>query len=85
MPNKQVDELTLPTDGVDFERVNQFNILSFTLISYLNWSKHIDKIANRCSLTTGLITKLEHIIQIRIKLTLYNSIILPHTNYNPLT
>ena len=39
MPNKQVDELTLTTDGVNIERVNQFNILGFTLI-YLNWSKH---------------------------------------------
>ena len=75
MPNKQVDELTLTTDGVDFDRVDQFNILGFTLISYLNWNKHIDKITNRCSRTIGLITKLEHIIQIRIKITLYNSII----------
>ena len=36
MPNKHIDELTLTTDGVDIERVNQFNILGFTLISYLN-------------------------------------------------
>jgi len=80
MPNKQVDELTLITDGVDIERVNQFNSL---LITYLNWSKHriIDKIANRCYRTIGIIIKLLHIIQIRINITLYNSIILPHTNY----
>ena len=39
----KVDELTLTIDGVDIERVNQFNILCFTLISYLNWTKHIDK------------------------------------------
>ena len=49
MPNKQDDDLTLTTDGVDIQRVNQFNIPGFTLISYFNWSKHIDKIANRCS------------------------------------
>ena len=72
MSNKHVNELTLTTDGADFERVNQFNILGFTLISYLSWSKHIDKIGNRCSQTIGLITKLEHFIQIRIKITLYN-------------
>ena len=27
------------TDGVVIERVDQFNILDFTLISYLNWRK----------------------------------------------
>ena len=42
MPNK-VDELTLTIDGVDIERDNQSNILCFTLISYLIWTKHIDK------------------------------------------
>ena len=52
-------------DGVDIENINQFNILGFILISHLNWIKHIDKIANRCSRTIGLITKLEHIIQTR--------------------
>ena len=65
MSNKHVDELTLTTD---FERVNQFNIIGCALISYLNRSKHIDEIANRCSRTIGLINKSEHFIQIRIKL-----------------
>ena len=35
MPNKHIDELTLTTYGADIEIVNQFNILGFTLISYL--------------------------------------------------
>ena len=81
IPNKHVDELTLTTCVVDIERVNQFNILGFTLISCLSWSKHIDKIANRCSRTVLIIIKLEHIIQNGVTITLYNSIILPHTNY----
>ena len=82
MPNKYVEELTLTIDGVNIERFNLFNILGLTLISHLNWIKHIDKIANRCSRTIGPITKLKHIIQTRIKIALYNFIILPHTNYH---
>ena len=74
------DEITLTIDGVDIERINQFNILGFTLISHLNWIKHIDKIANRCSRTIGIITKLENIIQTRTKIARYNYIILPHTH-----
>ena len=81
MPKQWVDEVTLTIDSVDIERFNQFNILGFTLIMHSNWIKHIDKIANRCSGTIGLITKLEHIIQTRITIALYNSITLPHTNY----
>ena len=82
LPNKHIDELTLTIYGVYIERVNQFNILGFTLISYLNWSKHIDKIANICSRTIRIIIKMEHIIENYIQITLYNSIILPHTNYH---
>ena len=82
MPNTHIDELTLTTYGVYIERVNQFYLLSFTLISYLNPSKHINKIANRCSRTIRIIIKLERIIQNGIKITLYNAIILPHTNYH---
>ena len=37
MLNKHIGELTLTTYyGVDIERVNQFNILGFTLISHLD-------------------------------------------------
>ena len=76
------DEVALTIDSVDIERFNQFNIMGFTLISHLNWIKHIDKIANRCSQTIGPITRLKHIILTRIKISFYNSIILPHTNYH---
>ena len=74
------DEITLTIDGVDIERINQFNILGFTLISHLNWIKHIDKIANKFSRTHGFITKLEHIIQTRTNIACHNYIILPHTH-----
>ena len=43
---------------------------------------NIDEIANRCSQTIGPITRIKYIIQTRIKMSLYNSIILPHTNYH---
>ena len=68
MPVKYVDELTLTIDGVYIERVNQFNSLGFTVISHLNCSNYIDKIANICSRTIGFITKLEHIIQTKIQM-----------------
>ena len=47
---------------------------SSPLMSHLNYIKYIDKIANRCCRTIGLVTKLEHIIQTKIKVELYNSI-----------
>ena len=80
MPNKQVDEITFIIDDVDIEKINQFNILGFTIILYLNWSKHIDNLANRCSRTIAIKTKSKHIIQTRIQITLCNSVVLPHSN-----
>ena len=81
MPNKKDEELTLTMDSVSIEIVNQFNFLAcFTLILYLNWRKHMEKIANRCSRSIGIITKLMHFLQTKKIITLYNLLILSHLN-----
>ena len=39
--------------------------------------KHVNKIANKCSKTTGVLNKLKHVL-LRQKKLLYNSLILSH-------
>ncbi len=81
MPNKRVIVPTLTIDGVNIERVQHFNFLGLTLDTHLNWHKHIEKVANKYSRTIGIINKLKHVLPLSIKITLYNSLILPHINY----
>ena len=81
MPNKKVTVPTLTIDGVNIERVQHFNFLGLILDTHLNWHKHIEKIANKCSRTIGIINKLKHVLPKSIRIILYNSLILPHINY----
>ena len=72
---------TLTIDGVNIERVQHFNFLGLILDTHLNWHKHIEKIANKCSRTIGIINKLKHVLPKTIRIILYNSLILTHINY----
>ena len=62
MPNKKVVVPTLTIDGVNIERVQHFNLSGLLLGTHLNWHKHIEKIANKCSRTIGIITKLKSVL-----------------------
>ena len=61
--------------------MDEFNFLGLTLDANLTWKKNVNKIANKCSKTTGVINKLKHVLQLDIKTLLYNSLILSHINY----
>ena len=70
MPNKKVIVPTLTIDGVNIERVQHFNFLGLILDTHLNWYKHIEKIANKCSRTIGIINKLKHVLPKSIRIIL---------------
>ena len=81
-PNKKFIEPNLSINETTIERVNTFNFLGLTLDENLNWKAHINKISNKISRAIGIMNKLKHILPLNIKLTLYNTLILPHINYN---
>ena len=82
MINKTVDNLELNINGTPIEKVLDFNFLGLTLNENLNWKNHIDKIAIKCSKTSGIINKLKRMLPESIKLLLYNTLFLPHINYS---
>ena len=47
----------------------------------LDAKKHVNKIANKCYKTTGVLNKLNHVLPLDIKTLVYNSQILSHINY----
>ena len=81
VPTKETRTLTLKTDNINIEQVDEFNFIGLTLDANLTWKKHVNKIANKCSKTTGVLNKLKHVLPLDKKILLYNSLNLSHINY----
>ena len=81
MPKKEIPHLALAIDGVNIEKVEEFNFLGLTIDTNLKWKKHTDKISNKCSKITGVLNRLKLLFPQEIKCLLYNSLIVPHINY----
>ena len=79
--NKKTEPLSLKIENTNIERVTDFIFLGLTISDNLEWENHIQKIANKCSRTIGILNKLKHILPTNISLILYNSLLLPQLNY----
>ena len=55
--------------------------IGLTIDEHLQWKQHIEKTANKCSRTIGIINKLKHYLPTDIKLLLYQTLLNPHLNY----
>ena len=55
--------------------------MGLTLDTHLNWKIHSENISNKCSRISGILNNLKYILPERIKLLLYNTLLLPHINY----
>ena len=49
--------------------------------THLNWKIHSENISSKCSRISGILNNLKYILPERIKLLLYNTLLLPHINY----
>ena len=81
MHNKKVNTLTPKNFNTIIEKVEEFNFLGLTLDTHVNWKKHSEKVSNKCSRIIGILNRLKHTLPQRIKIMLYNSLLLPHINY----
>ena len=69
--NKTVEPLSLKIENTNIERVTNFHFLGLTISDNLEWKTNVQKIANKCSRTTGILNKLKHILSASISLMLY--------------
>ena len=68
-------------NNTNIEKVEEFNFLGLTLDTHLNWKMHSEIISNKCSRISGILNNLKCILPERIKMLLYNTLVLPHINY----
>ena len=82
MPQKKVPKLNLCINNTPIDQVDNFNFLGLTLDSGINWKAHVNKISGKILRSIGILNKVKHSLPIETKLILYNSLMLPHLNYN---
>ena len=75
-------DLTLKINDLHIDRVHEFNLLGTIIHETLEWTRHIDKVANKISRTLGILNKLKHVLPIYTLKTMYSALIIPHFNYN---
>ena len=61
---------------------HEFNFLGTIIHETLEWTRHIDKGANKISRTLGILNKLNHILLVYTLKTMYDALIVPHLHYN---
>ena len=69
-------------NGISLERVKDFNFLGLTINENLSWKPHEDKIANKISKYSGILSRLKHFLPLHILKTIYCSIIQSNLNYS---
>ena len=78
---KNVNYPTLSINGINIERVADFNFLGIQLSEDLKWSKHHNNISLKLTKTVGVLNRLKYDYPLAILKTLYNTLFLPHLNY----
>ena len=73
-----VSKLVVHTSIISIE----FNLLGTIIHETLEWTRHIDKVANKISRTLEILNKLKHVLPIYTLKTMYSALIVPHFNYN---
>lgn len=71
--------ISLGTEPVEI--VESFKVLGVHFSSNLSWDNHVAAISKKVYQTIGILNKNRFVLPERIKLFLYNSLILPHIRY----
>ena len=79
---KKIQTLLLQMDNKIIDKVLEFNFLGIHFNEQLNWKGHINKLSVKCCRILGILNRLKRILPLKIKIILYNSLMLPHLNYD---
>jgi len=80
-PNKYLHPLNLSINGTPIEIVESFNFLGITIDHHLNWTPHVNKVANKICTANGILSRLKNIFPLNALLNIYHSLITSHMNY----
>ena len=74
-------ETKLKVDSVPVEQVDETKFLGVYIDTKLNWSSHINHVANKISKNIGVITRARKVLNKKTLITMYYTFIYPYLNY----
>ena len=81
---KNVNYLTLLITVINIERVADVNFLGIQLSEDRKWNKHQNVISLKLTKTVDVLDRMKYEYPLAILETLYNTLFLPHLNYDSL-
>ena len=76
-PEKEMNKIGLE----DIQQKDKMKLLGVLIDSELNLSKHIAHVCRKASQQIGILSRLNNLVPVQAKLTLFHSAILPHLMY----
>ena len=78
-------EIVLPQikiGGNEIKNVEHFNFLGTTINKHMNWKHHVNKLSSKINRTIGILNRLKHFLPTKVKLSIYNSLILSQLHFS---
>ena len=79
--NRKKPSINIMLSGTSIKIVDDTKFLGVIISSNLNWNKHIDVVLNKISKTTGIISKVRHLLPRFGTRTLYVTLVEPYLSY----
>ena len=74
-------DLNLKLDGSDIEQTNSLKYLGLSIDCNLRYDVYLNELVNKISRATGVLRRASRYVSHKTRLTLYNTLVLPHLDY----
>ena len=77
----RIQNILVKVEDTCFERTQSFKYLGVTLNQSMSWADHVDAISTKINQRIGLIRRIRDVLPLQVRVTLYNTLILPLFDY----
>lgn len=78
---KKVKLPKLKLNEEEITAVENFNFLGLSINETMTWNHHINRLSSKLNRTIGILNRLKHFLPIKVKLSIYNSLILSQLHF----
>ena len=78
-------EIVLPKIKIgdnEIKNVEHFDFLGTTINKHMNWKHHVNRLSSKINRTIGILNRLKHFLPIKVKLSIYSSLILSQLHFS---
>ena len=77
----RIQNILVKVEDTCIERTQSFKYLGVTLNQSMSWADHVDAISTKINQRIGLIRRIRDVLPLQVRVTLYNTLILPLFDY----